>query len=620
MTPLSLGLTLAGLLGAVLALYLLKHEQRKLVVPSVLVWDNLLTRRRGALWARKLRRLLSLLLALVIAALLTVAISDPRRLSKSSDRRLVILIDASASMQARDTGQTRLEAARQLARGLVGALGGTDRALVAQLDASVTPMSTLTEDRATLQHAIGRVVATDLAGDLASGVAFALNVLKHSAHADLFILSDGNLSGIDAAEALLSPHKRVRVHYLRVGKSGRNVGIEDFSVRRYPLDKTRTESIVRVHNYGNQTETVTLKLLAGDALLYEEQLTLAGDATAARTFADLSASADWLEARIALAGTPDPLSADDRAYAALPARKQSRVLLVTEGNRYLEAALLLDEYLEVDELTPAAYTGAQGHDVVIFDHVLPKTAPDVPALYLAPSPDPLGFAPFKTRGELERPFFERVDDDHPLARQLSLRDINIGRALALVAEPSDRIIAQTARGNPLLVEGVRNGARFVALAFDLRESDLPLRVSFPLFVLATVDSLAGEQPSDAARGAVGEPWRVMVPDGVNAATLRGPAGDVTRVPVREREVRLQVTRAGIYRLEAGPMRALLAANVPADLEGTIAPRAELLVKPGPSGEGAGTGFLASRVWPWLAALSALLLCLEWLSFHRRWTV
>ncbi len=620
LTPWALSLTLAGLLAIVLALYLLENEQRKVVVPSVLIWDSLLTKRKGVAWARKLRRLLSLLLALLIAALLAFAIADPRRLSKSSDRRLIILVDASASMQATDVKPNRLERAKALARALVQSLGDSDQALVAQLDASVTPMSTMTDDRAALQQGIERIRSTDLTGDLSVGLAFAIDVLGQGKQAELFIVSDGNLTGIAAASRIAAQQKQLRVHYLRVGESRRNVGIEHFSVRRYPLDKMHTESIVRMRNFGEKPEAAKLKLFAGKALLYEESLLLPAQGTASRTFADLAATSSALEARIELTAGADALAADDRAYAALPARKQSRVLLVTEGNRYLEAALLLDEYLDVTELKPAAYVSAKGHDVVIFDRVLPLHAPEAPALYIAPAPVAGRFAPFKVKPAIDRPFFERVDDDHPITRALALRDVNVARALALVPEPGDRLIAQTAKGTPLLVEGTRAGARFIALAFDIRESDLPLRVSFPLFILAAVDRLALEQTSDAARGLVGEPWRLRVPDDVSSAALEDPNGKVTQVAVREHEARLQVTKAGVYSVTAGPLRTLLAANVQAELEGAIAPRDSLIVKPGSESAGAGVGFLGSRMWPWLAALAAVLLVAEWLSFHRRWTI
>jgi hypothetical protein len=69
-----------------------------------------------------------------------------------------------------------------------------------------------------------------------------------------------------------------------------------------------------------------------------------------RVIERLSGGGERLEARIALEdGSRDDLPADDVAYATLPERRRARVLSVGDGNRYLEAALLLDEYLEVVE-------------------------------------------------------------------------------------------------------------------------------------------------------------------------------------------------------------------------------------------------------------------------------
>lgn len=621
LTPLSLGLTLAGLGAAVVALYLLKNEQRRVIVPSVLLWDSLLQKKRGVAWARKLRRLLSMLLALVIAALLAWAIADPRRLAQRSDRRLLILIDASASMQAKDVNPNRLEAAKSLARKLIAGLGGTDRALVAQLDAQVTPLSNLTDDRSALNAAIERAHATDLAGDLLAGARFASDVLHDHSDCDLFVISDGNLTGVDGAQRLLKQHAAIRLHYLRVGKSKRNVGIEHFSVRRYPLDKTHTESIVKVHNFGDRAETAKLRLFAGRALLYEESLSLPAGATQSRTFSDLAATQGALEARIELQGGPDALAADDRAYAALPARRPSRVLLVTEGNRYLEAALLLDEYLEVDEVLPKDYVNSQGWDAVIFDATLPAAAPNTNALYLSPAPTSAqAFAPFKLKGELTRPYFDRVDDAHPLTRGLALRDVNIAKGLSFEPDRNDTIIGRTEGGAPLLFEGVRDGKRFVTLAFDIRDSDLPLRVSFPLFVLSAIDELVGEEGHAAARGLAGDPIRVQVPDGLQSAELEAPDQSKAVVSIRDRQARLSLAQAGIYRLRAGGFQSLLAANVPAEREGDIAPRERLLVGAADAPTQDVSSFGGSRLWPVLAALALLLLSLEWLSFHRRWTV
>ena len=96
----------------------------------------------------------------------------------------------------------------------------------------------------------------------------------------------------------------------------------------------------------------------------------------------------YLVSRIGL--LEDQLPADDHAYALLPERRRAKVLVVTPGNTYLEAALLLDEYLDVQLVSPRDYAekiapSGQKHDVVVFDGVTPADPPRAHAIYLDPA-------------------------------------------------------------------------------------------------------------------------------------------------------------------------------------------------------------------------------------------
>ena len=66
-------------------------------------------------------------------------------------------------------------------------------------------------------------------------------------------------------------------------------------------------------------------------------------------------------------------------------RRRARILLVTPGNTYLEAALLLDEYLDVAQVAPGARFPDGKFDVAIFDGVAPPLTEQIGAvLYLNP--------------------------------------------------------------------------------------------------------------------------------------------------------------------------------------------------------------------------------------------
>ncbi len=236
------------------------------------------------------------------------------------------------------------------------------------------------------------------------------------------------------------------------------------------------------------------------------------------------------------------------------------MLAVTAGNRYLEAALLLDETLDVDRVTPSAFRSADGYDVAIFDSFVPAEPPHTASFFLASHPAHGDF-PFAVRGRVERPYFDTLARDDQLLRFTSLRDVNVARALLLQAHVDDQVVASFGK-TPLIVRGKRDGVPLLALAFDVRESDLPLRVAWPLLLLQGIEQLAAAPGSSAAA-----PFAHV-----------GTTGSASLAP---RTVFI-----------ATPLRA----------------KHPLPLVP------------STDLWCWLIALAAALLVFEWCSYQRRWTV
>lgn len=612
---------LAGILavagGAVVVLYILKLRRRRIAVPFIPLWHRVLAEKETTRLFSRLRRLLSLFLQLVLLALLAFALADPR-LSKGarSGRSVVLLVDASASMRATDVRPSRLESARAEAKRIVRGLGGADRALVAQLDAEVTPLSPLTDDVPTLLAAVAAIRPTDAPGDLARGLRLALDVLRREPNPEVVVLSDGaGQSEPRDALGVVRPG-RVKVRYVPIGRSGRNVGVTAFSARRYPLDKSRVEVLVEIRNYGEQDESIELQLLGdGDPVAHERVLVGAGEAT--RRFYP-AAGDRRMEATLRLAdGTADDLPADDRAYAVLPERRRASVLAVTRGNLYLQAALLMGDYVDLTVVTPEQYPPAGRFDATIFDDWTPAAAPEGSALYFHPTG---GGSPWEVRGEVAAPAFDQVDRRHPLVRWVALGDVNVAAAEKLVVRAGDRVVAGSP-GAPLVI--ARDGAnrREAALAFDVRRSDLPLRIAFPLLVLNAVDWMTGEDPQYLSSFRTGETWRIPVDAGLRQATIVDPGGERTDVPVVEGRAVYLGTRAGFYRAEAGGKSVEFAANLAAPSESAMKPAPRLTVAGTAAGRVSGfTVGIRREIWIYLLGAALLLLAIEWFTYHRRITV
>ena len=78
--------------------------------------------------------------------------------------------------------------------------------------------------------------------------------------------------------------------------------------------------------------------------------------------------------------------------------------------------------------------------------------------------------------------------------------------------PGDRVLASMLK-QPLMVAREQSGRsgstrRSVAIGFDLRQSDLPLRVAFPVLLMNAVDWFAGDVDDDLGSYRTGRTWRV----------------------------------------------------------------------------------------------------------------
>jgi hypothetical protein len=618
---------LAAIFGAagfgVLVLYILKLRRRVAAVPFSPLWERILRDKEATTLFSRLKRVMSLLLQLALLALLVLALGDPRAAqSLLSGRTLVVLVDASASMQATDVAPDRLAAARAEARTLVAGLGGADRMLIAQMDAMVTPLGPLTSDASALDRELDGIHPTDTRADFPRALRFATDVLRGDPHGEIIVVSDGALG--EATDASGAVHLGgAKLSYVRVGHGARNVGITQFSVRRYPIDKSRYEVMLELTNTGTQAEDVELSLLGDGALVDVTKLALRPGERLPRFYPQLSGANRTLEAKIALAdGAHDDLPVDDHAYALLPARRRARVLVVTEGDTYLDAALLLDEYLDVTDVTPARYGEAVGKsewDAVIFDRVTPAEMPKANALYL----DPRGpGAPVKVEGELRQPAFDKIDRRHPAVRFLALDDVNIAVGHKLVPESGDKVIGASDGGaSPILVAGVRSGHKFVAVGFDVRDSDLPLRVAWPLFVLDCIDWFTDENAQYLSSLRTGDVWRLPVGASIAQASLKRPDGSSQSVPVHEGRAVLLGEQSGFYELTAGPETTAFSANLLDASESAIGPQDKVVVDGKEAGrvEGFHPG-VRREVWIYLLLAAALLSVLEWATYHRRVTV
>ena len=229
---------------------------------------------------------------------------------------------------------------------------------------------------------------------------------------------------------------------------------------------------------------------------------------------------------------PDQLAADDRAWAIVPPDRPREILLVGDGDPYLETAL---SYLPNTSLFgvkadryPADAQRRDGTDwdLIIFEGFVPATLPSTPTLVIGPPrTSPIG----TVTGKLTNPGIGTLSPDEPILRYVDLSTIHIAEAARLELPAWARSVIPGPRGAPLLYAGVRAGVPSAVLAFEPRRSDLPLQVAFPILIANLTGELMGGSAAPADAVKPGDPVSLPIPTGATGLRIERPDGSVVEL-------------------------------------------------------------------------------------------
>jgi Ca-activated chloride channel family protein len=612
LAPLFLGLAL--LAGPIILLYMLRLRRREVVVSSSMLWERLMQdREANAPWQR-LRRNLLLILQLIILAALVIALARPfLPVPSVAAGSVALLLDTSASMSAVDMpgGASRLDAAKDRARALVGELGADEVMTVIAAGPTPQVLTPPTGDRSVLREAISRAEPTNAPADWDAALALAGASIAGREDAAIVIVSDGGLPAD-------LPPVPAEVRYVQVGRSGDNVAISALAVR--PLED-RPQLFAAVTNYGDEAADVILSLEADGALIEAERLTVPAGETVTRTAADLPAETSVVRAGLTSpvqGGAVDYLALDDSAYAVYAPANGGRVLLVTERNLFLEQVLSSMPGVEAFRADPGPLPD-EPFDVIVFDSWLPDDLPETNLLIINP---PESTDIFTVGEPFQDTRFARQMDS-PILTFVDFGGVAVREAVTVETPGWGRNLVE-AEGGPLLVAGTQGGRRVAVLAFDLHASDLPLQIAYPILIANLFDWFAPASPVEAADAVQpGDP--VVIRPGPAATGYAVTTPDGTRQqfdidsesPTFARTAQLGVYEVAILSGGQTTSEAQFAVNLFDPGESAIAPRESITIGQEAVNGAAREDELGQReLWPWLAVAALIVLLVEWWVFHR----
>ncbi|MEP6753582.1 MAG: BatA and WFA domain-containing protein [Candidatus Dormiibacterota bacterium] len=596
---------LALTLPAIVALYFLRIRRPTRIVPALNLWpDEIRDRQANVPWQR-IRFSWLLLLQLLGAAILVAAAVQPALSAGTSlARHSVVLLDVSASMQARDVTPSRLDVAKNQIGALIDQMGSQDRMTLLSVGSTPRIIASVVGDRQALHRALDQMSATNGQADLSAALTLAAGLVRPGDDARAYFFGDGIVGPLRTDSANGLPFA---AEYHRVGVSSENVGLTSLVVRAGAQSRA---GFLHLQNFGQQARSISLEWRADGRLVDVRPLTLAGG-QAEDLVLPVPADATLVSAH---AVTSDVFALDDTVSAIARAPRQFRVLLVTAGNVFLEQALRLRSDIQLDVVAPAAYRPSASYAMSIFDRFSPHALPDGPLVLLDPPPNTaLAGGPAIGIGRTRA-----TDAGDPLLTNVDLRDVHIARSQDLRASTFGRPLI-TSLQTPLVL--VRDEPfRQVLFGFDLHESDLPLRIAFPILVENLSEwMLPPSVPSHSSHP--DEPVTIVPETGATSVTVIRPDGG--RRPLAGNAIATfgDTDLTGLYTVEqlvAGSVRkSWFTVNLFSEQISQLKPAERLTLPPVNT---AATVHALHRgqleIWPWIALAALGIVVIEWLAFHR----
>ncbi len=624
----------------IIGLYILRTRPRRHVVTTLLFWDQVFDDRRQRAWWRNLRRWLSLLLQLIFVALVVLALADLVRTGQTERTETVLVIDNSASMNAAAaSGGTRLDLAKERGRRIAGGLRPGDSMAVVTAGSTVNVAAGLGDFAPAVIEAIDQIPPTDGPTRIEEAIAAAERLTVDPKARRIIVITDqppgsGGRQGLrtDVDQSLGGFGYRRGDQSLggfgyriMVGQSLDNVAITTMSVRRSLVDPLGYACWVEVQSFADSPVQTRLSVRLQDELVDVYPIDLQPGGTWQQTIQGVSRAGGVMTAT--LEGT-DGLAADNVASAVLSPRRPVPVTLVTaEGREDSPAAFFLQSVLgaiplvDLSDLSPDDDNASDR--LTVYVGVVPESFPTGPALYIDPPTDGPGGA-WRLGQTMPRPIVVEQDNDSPLLRHVRLVNVPLDSSRELLFDPDDPLnvpIIQTDNDAAVALVIDRPAGRVLVLSTTLDQSDLPLRVAFPVMMTNAINWFTRRGADLQSSLHTGEP-QSMTWDGAAEVRVRTvpPAGDPIGPPslslslTDDRQIYLPAfDRVGVLELTTDQPgdRRQLSVNLCDPVESDL--RME-----NPGGDEVQTASIGWRpIWWMLVCVAAGLILIEWSLYQRR---
>ncbi len=632
--PIALGLL--ALAVPIIIFYLLKVRREEVTVSSNFLWRKVIEDKQANAPWQKLQKNWLLLLQLLLLLLLVIVLGRPFFSSESkASGNIIVLLDASAGMQATDVAPSRFVKGKEEINSIIDGMGGGDQMTLVVMRSFPEVLASNSNNKNELHTALDRAKVTSEPANARGSLILAAASADRTPGTTVVVVS----SGAFARDEGLPPLK-AKIKFIKVGQADANQAITALRLRE---SGGGPQLFVGLNNYSATATRIQLQVQVDGKAFDTREVDIAGGDKSDVTLTDLPINARVVNAKIKPVGSnQDFLSIDNEAWTIRNAGTPQKVLLVTTGNTFLRTILERLPNYKLTTIGPNEYENLKNKEsfnLSIFDSYMPLKLPANGMLLINPPNSP--FLPTSTT--INVPTFARLEQTDPILRYTDLNDVAISKAQKYDLPEWARVVAADSGGAPLIFAGDPQGQRVLGLAFDLHDSDLGVKVSWPILL---INALGWLQPQGALDQVTevnpGEPVSFTVGTQTEQLSVQPPQGGAQILTQNKGVSSFTDTQfTGVYTITrrlnvpavapaAGTPAAAPAAarpNIVTDnfvvnlfsvLASNIKPLDELGLQ-GTVNQPTTTEVKSQREFWWPIAIGALLILMaEWWIFYRGW--
>lgn len=467
-------LGLIALIGIpiLIIIYIIKPRYQEKKITSTYIWRLSLKYKKKKRPIQWLQKSLLFFVQLIIITLLALSIAKPEFSVFAKSKEKVIILDASASMNAESNGKTRFEEAIERIKSQTRTVD-TDTPMTIIL-ANSNPEYLVNRETSTkyIEYVLKNLKCTFESADYEKSVELANDILDINKDAQVILYTDHDFQ------------QDGYIDVYNLSKKEWNAGISDFKAE---LENGYYVFKAKVENY-NQRKKLQVYLNI-DNKKYEKtiELPVLNNESTDIVIRDLNVT-NFVSARLSLLidgqKIKDSFDYDNEFMFYDNQNKKFKVLLVGEDTGFINASLQASGLCNVTKVTEENIT-YEGYDIYIFDSFTPEIIPTDGATWLFNQPEGQSLIDYAIIGDESGEYNLQPTHTNTQNYQLLMQNtyqLNnvIVTKYQKVTLPKDYEVIATCNGDPVIFTGKYKKANVTIFALDIHYTDLPLNINMPI--------------------------------------------------------------------------------------------------------------------------------------------